>query len=71
MSSVLGSATVHMIVAIVPKIMKGLRRPHEWVQESLRSPMYGCTMAPDKGPASQTREIIDAGRPRDERYGYN
>lgn len=63
------NARSDMIVAAAPVAMNGVRFPHFDLQLSLRIPTYGCTRAPERGPAIQTKAMIDLLRPNDNKYG--
>jgi hypothetical protein len=52
---------------IVPKNMKGLRRPQREVERSATTPTMGCIIRPESGPATHTREILDFVRPSSRR----
>jgi hypothetical protein len=52
-----------------PPMMKGRRRPHFDVHESDMAPTMGCVKSPERGPAIQTRDVLDFVRPRFRRYG--
>jgi hypothetical protein len=49
--------------------MNGFLLPHDIRQLSLLIPMYGCTNAPDRGPAIQTKARSDLLIPSERRYG--
>lgn len=52
----------------VDPTMKDLLRYLE-VEESERAPMMGWTRRPERGPASQTREVDSFVKPSERRYG--
>ena len=54
---------------MVPPIMNGLRRPHFDLELSASTPMTGCIMSPDNGPAIHTRDVWALLRPSWRRYG--
>jgi hypothetical protein len=50
-----------------PSTMYGLRRPHLDFVESDITPMTGCTIRPDSGPAIHTIDVWPFVRPRERR----
>ena len=54
---------------MVPSIMYGLLRPNRDVQLSANTPMSGCIMRPESGPATNTTAMLDLDNPSDNRYG--
>ena len=51
-----------------PTSIIGLRLPYLLVEESARTPIIGCIVNPDKGPAIHTNESRDFVIPRDSKY---
>lgn len=58
------NATITEPMAIIGRLL-----PHRDVDSSARTPMIGCTIRPDSGPATQTRDVCPLVRPSDSRYG--
>jgi len=54
---------------IVPNNMYGLLRPNREVQLSASTPISGCIMRPESGPATNTKAMFDLDNPRDNKYG--
>lgn len=63
------STNKHPATIIEPAIMNGLRRPHFDRDRSAMTPISGCMISPDRGPAIQTSDVRDLVRPSWSRYG--
>jgi hypothetical protein len=57
------------VTMTAPMTMRGRRRPHLDLLSSDMTPTMGWTMSPDRGPATQTRDVLLLVRPRLRRYG--
>lgn len=60
----------NVIVRKAPMKMMGLRRPQRVRRRSLRVPMLGPTMAPERGKEIMIAAVADFERPRLWRYGW-
>jgi hypothetical protein len=54
---------------IEPIAMIGRLLPHFDVDSSATTPIMGCTIKPDRGPATQTNDVCPFDRPSERRYG--
>jgi hypothetical protein len=63
------SKSIAAVQITVPNSMYGLLRPNRDVQLSANTPMSGCIMRPESGPATNTTAILDLDNPSDNRYG--
>lgn len=52
-----------------PITMMGRLLPHFDVDSSATTPIIGCTIKPETGPATQTMDVCPLVSPRDRRYG--
>ena len=52
-----------------PNNMYGLLRPNRDVQLSANTPISGCIMRPESGPATNTTAMLDLDNPSDNKYG--
>ena len=59
------SKSIAAVQITVPNDMYGLLRPNREVQLSANTPMIGCIMRPESGPAINTMAILDWDNPSD------
>ena len=52
-----------------PMTIIGRLLPHFDVDSSAKTPMMGCTIKPDNGPATQTSDVCPLDKPSERRYG--
>jgi hypothetical protein len=53
----------------VPNNMYGLLLPNRDVQLSASTPINGCIIRPESGPATNTTATLDLDNPSDNKYG--